>query len=124
MPGREPAGGDGGRGGGRGRGRGHHLRHPPLPRHRPQTVHRPAPPTSKVTNQNFCPLETEIRMAGLLTNVSSSRRGSSATAAARLRQRREDSIGEELEDDDTEESPDTEPDLYKPSCSPPRWFDV
>lgn len=52
------------------------------------------------------------------------RRGSSATAAARLRQRREDSIGEELEDEDTEESPDTEPDLYKPSCSPPRWFDV
>ena len=75
-------------------------------------------------NQDFSPVESQIDMAGLLLNFPSSRRGSSATAAARLRQRREDSIGEELEDEDTEESPDTEPDLYKPSCSPPRWFDV
>ena len=44
------------------------------------------------------------------------------TSVARLRQRREDSIGEEVELED-EESGDS-PELYKPSCSPPRWFNV
>ena len=44
------------------------------------------------------------------------------TSVARLRQRREDSIGEEVELED-EESGDS-PELYKQSCSPPRWFNV
>ena len=39
---------------------------------------------------------------------------------ARLRQKREDSIGEEMEEEEEDDSPD----LYQQSCSPPRWFDV
>ena len=46
------------------------------------------------------------------------RRGS--VAAIRLRQRREDSIGEELEEEDEESSPEN----FKSSCTPPRWFNV
>ena len=46
------------------------------------------------------------------------RRGS--VAAIRLRQRREDSIGEELEEEEEESSPEN----FKSSCSPPRWFNV
>ena len=47
------------------------------------------------------------------------RRGS--VAAIRLRQRREDSIGEDLEE---EEEGGESPDNFKSSCSPPRWFNV
>ena len=45
------------------------------------------------------------------------RRGS--LAAARLRQRREDSIGEE-----EEEVEESSAESFNPSCSPPRWFNV
>ena len=48
------------------------------------------------------------------------RRGS--VAAIRLRQRREDSIGEDLEEE--EEGGGESPDNFKSSCSPPRWFNV
>jgi len=51
-------------------------------------------------------------------NMSAIRRGS--VSVARVRQRREDSIGEEVELEEDEESPDQ----FKSSCSPPRWFDV
>ena len=43
------------------------------------------------------------------------------TNTARSRARREDSIGEEVELEEDEDSP---PDLYKASCSPPQWFNV
>jgi len=46
------------------------------------------------------------------------RRGS--VSVARVRQRREDSIGEEVELEEDEDSPDQ----FKSSCSPPRWFNV
>jgi len=45
------------------------------------------------------------------------RRGS--LAAARLRQRREDSIGEEVEQEE-----ESSPENFNSSCSPPRWFNV
>jgi len=47
------------------------------------------------------------------------RRGS--VSVARVRQRREDSIGEEVE---LEEEDEESPDQFKSSCSPPRWFNV
>ena len=50
------------------------------------------------------------------------RRGS--VAAIRLRQRREDSIGEDLEEEEEEEEGGESPDNFKSSCSPPRWFNV
>ena len=49
------------------------------------------------------------------------RRGS--LAAARLRQRREDSIGEELEEEQGSESSPENINLAS-SCSPPHWFNV
>ena len=58
------------------------------------------------------------RQSASVPTQAASRRSS----VARLRQRREDSIGEEVELEE-EESGDS-PELYKPSCSPPRWFDV
>jgi len=55
--------------------------------------------------------------AGASTRV---RRGSGVSnVSARVRQRREDSIGEEVELEE-EDSPVE----FKQSCSPPRWFDV
>ena len=56
------------------------------------------------------------------TNEGGLRRGS--VAATRLRQRREDSIGEDLEEEEEEEGEESSPDNFKSSCSPPRWFDV
>ena len=53
-------------------------------------------------------------------NEGTQRRGS--LAANRLRQRREDSIGEDLEEE--EEGEESSPDNFKSSCSPPRWFNV
>ena len=50
------------------------------------------------------------------------RRGS--VAATRLRQRREDSIGEDLEEEEEEEGEESSPDNFRSSCSPPRWFNV
>ena len=44
----------------------------------------------------------------------------SARQVTRSRARREDSIGEEVELEEDEDSPD----LYKASCSPPQWFNV
>ena len=63
-------------------------------------------------------LVTVHRQSASVPSQAPSRR----TSVARLRQRREDSIGEEveLEDEESGESPE----LYKPSCSPPRWFNV
>ena len=56
-------------------------------------------------------------VAGASTRV---RRGSGVSnVSARVRQRREDSIGEEVELEE-EDSPVE----FKQSCSPPRWFDV
>ena len=49
------------------------------------------------------------------------RRGS--VAATRLRQRREDSIGEDLEEEE-EEGEESSPDNFRSFCSPPRWFNV
>ena len=50
------------------------------------------------------------------------RRGS---VASRLRQRREDSIGEEVElEEDQESSSSPENINFNSSCSPPRWFNV
>ena len=63
-------------------------------------------------------LVTVHRQSASVPSQAPSRR----TSVARLRQRREDSIGEEVELED-EESGDS-PELYKPSCSPPRWFNV
>ena len=63
-------------------------------------------------------LVTVHRQSASVPSQAPSRR----TSVARLRQRREDSIGEEveLEDDESGDSPE----VYKPSCSPPRWFNV
>ena len=65
-------------------------------------------------------LITVHRQGGYNNNGGVIRRGSVSTAA-RIRARREDSIGEEVELVEDEDSP---PDIYKASCSPPQWFNV
>ena len=65
-------------------------------------------------------LITVHRQGGYNNNGGVIRRGSVSTAA-RTRARREDSIGEEVELVEDEDSP---PDDYKASCSPPQWFNV